>query len=415
MSSSSFLLTSVRFISSQGLANVLRLVSGLLVVRMLDPLQYGLYTGMGVYLNYILLSQFGVLNGFAREFPFLMGKAKIAESERLLASAFTITALISIVSGISFVLLAIHYFVNDNNSEGIVAFGYVVIAAVHLLNKKFLRSMYITNVDFRNLSRISLYIGLVNVVSVLLVYVFGFYGLIARGVLLAVYESGLLFRYLTYEFSVSFDLSPIIRMLKIGWPIFINGQIPAITLTIISTLLFTHAGAEEFGLYSLASTFFAAISILPASFGQIIFPRLSKLYGENVNVKEIVLQNLHSVFFQLLLTAVACLIFYIILPLLIREYLPKYVGAIQCARWLVIVAALQSLGAFNSIFNVMDYRFLLSLMLLTGAVINIAFIYTNSQSFSLISADLVAQGMAIGMLVQNMLGVLGLVWIIRAN
>ena len=64
----------VKFASAQVISNFLRLISGFLVVRLLEPSIYGLYTGVGVYLGYILLGQGGIINGLGRELPFELGK-----------------------------------------------------------------------------------------------------------------------------------------------------------------------------------------------------------------------------------------------------------------------------------------------------------------------------------------------------
>ena len=64
----------IKFASAQVISNFLRLISGLLVVRLLDPSLYGQYTGVGVFLGYILLGHGGIINGLGRELPFELGK-----------------------------------------------------------------------------------------------------------------------------------------------------------------------------------------------------------------------------------------------------------------------------------------------------------------------------------------------------
>lgn len=64
----------LRFVSSQVISNFMRLIAGFFVVSMLDPEQYGRFTGVGIYLGYFALGHVGVINGLGRELPYQLGK-----------------------------------------------------------------------------------------------------------------------------------------------------------------------------------------------------------------------------------------------------------------------------------------------------------------------------------------------------
>jgi O-antigen/teichoic acid export membrane protein len=70
----SFCKVLTRFASAQTVSTFLRLISGLLVVRLIEPEIYGQYTGVGVFLGYLLLGQGGLINGLSRELPFELGR-----------------------------------------------------------------------------------------------------------------------------------------------------------------------------------------------------------------------------------------------------------------------------------------------------------------------------------------------------
>ena len=71
---SSFGKVLIRFASSQIISHFLRIISGFLVIRTLDPETYGTFTGVGIYLGYFALGHIGVINGLGREFPYQPGK-----------------------------------------------------------------------------------------------------------------------------------------------------------------------------------------------------------------------------------------------------------------------------------------------------------------------------------------------------
>jgi O-antigen/teichoic acid export membrane protein len=96
----------IRFSSSQLIFNALTLVSGFLVVKLVDPKTYGSFAGYQVYLGYILLMHGGILNGLNRELPYLLGKGDNKYSEELVASANLLTLVIGIISSFVFSLRA---------------------------------------------------------------------------------------------------------------------------------------------------------------------------------------------------------------------------------------------------------------------------------------------------------------------
>ncbi|MDZ7846854.1 MAG: hypothetical protein U5L96_08820 [Owenweeksia sp.] len=58
--------------------------------------------------------------------------------------------------------------------------AYTVMGGFHLLRKQFLPVLYRTNKDFDSLSRQNILTGIGNLLTVVLVWIFGVYGLIAR-------------------------------------------------------------------------------------------------------------------------------------------------------------------------------------------------------------------------------------------
>jgi len=50
------------------------MLSGFLVVSLIDPELYGQFTGIGVYTGYILLGHGGIINGLGRELPYELGR-----------------------------------------------------------------------------------------------------------------------------------------------------------------------------------------------------------------------------------------------------------------------------------------------------------------------------------------------------
>ena len=94
-----FLKTVANFIARNGIGNVLRLVAGFLVVRLVSPEEYGTFTSAGIFMGYLFIAQFGIVDGLSREFPFLTGRGRDELAQQFSHTAFT---LISILSGLAF-------------------------------------------------------------------------------------------------------------------------------------------------------------------------------------------------------------------------------------------------------------------------------------------------------------------------
>ncbi len=92
----------LRFASSQLLSSSISLITGFVIMRLVNPESYGLFTSFQVYLGYITLMHGGVLNGISRELPYLLGKGEKSYSLELVSNANFITFLISSISTIAF-------------------------------------------------------------------------------------------------------------------------------------------------------------------------------------------------------------------------------------------------------------------------------------------------------------------------
>ncbi len=396
--------TLIRFASSQVISNFLRIISGFLVVRMLDPEQFGLFTGVGIYLGYFALGHVGVINGLGREFPFHLGKGNEEYGKQLSNSTFGVTAIVAVLTSVFFLVLAVYNLVNGNSLQGIVFLTYVFIGGLNLFNTAFLPALYRTNLDFGKLSKINMVIGVWNLLSVGFVWLFGFWGLLIRGAFLALLQAWMLFRKKPYPLKLQLIKDDIVHLVKIGFPIFMVGQVNPLWGNIINNIIFAFGGAKYFGLYALANIVQTSMLVIPQSFSQVIYPRMSIMYGEGKTPREIILLNLKPLFFQFFVILAVALVGVVILPLIIPFLLPKYTAGIEAAQWIMFVPVVLSFGAMNNIFNVTKQQKYYFIALITGAIIGTLYIVyrLSSSEFNLL---VFPQGMILGKLFQQVVAI----------
>jgi O-antigen/teichoic acid export membrane protein len=402
----------IRFASAQLISNGLRMLSGFMVVRLLSPADFGLFTGIGIYLGYILLGHFGVINGLGRELPYELARKNDEEAKALAYSAFGLTVILSIIASLTFLILGLFHWWKGEVLIGTIYCSYSVWAFFHLLNAQFLPVLYRTNNDFNALAKQNIYYGFGNLFTVLFVYFFGIYGLMIRSVFLAIYQFLLLYKNKPFGLKLQLNLSHIRRLFKTGIPIFLVGQVSMLWETIMNSILFSIGGAISYGLYSLSYIVQGAIGIIPVAFSNVIYPRMTIMFGEGLAPYEIIKRNLKPLFFQLFFMLGIAIIGYFSLPTVISYVLPKYIGGVKAAQWTMFIPVVQSFSSILNIYNVIKKQGFYLFSLVTGAAIGCSYVFIrlNTGVFSL---EFFPQGILIGTIIQQALSLMFLRFIIK--
>lgn len=403
----------MRFASAQIVSNFLRLLSGFLIIRLLDPSEYGLYSGIGVYLGYIMLGHGGIINGLSRELPYELGRNNDEYAREMASSVYVLSLLISALAAVVFMVFTIGHLIAGNYLTGLIYMAYVLVAGLQLLNKQYLPVLYRTNKDFDSLSRQNILKGFGNLLTVLFVWYLGIYGLIIRGAILALYEFILLFKNKPYSLTLTYNLAHFKKLFKTGFPIFMVGQVNQLWAIIMNTIIFSFGGALYFGLYALSTIVQGAIGIIPGAFSQVIYPRMSIMLGKGKSVLEILRANVKPLIFQFGVMLAVGIIGALLLPVIIPLVLPKYIDGIVAAQWMIFVPALRSFGALNNIYNVVKKQKWYFVSLVTGAIVGSLFVYLkiHQKGFYL---EVFPQGLLLGTAIQQILS-LGFIKLLLNN
>lgn len=394
----------MRYASAQVISNLLRMLSGFLVVSFIKPELYGQFTGVGVYMGYMLLGHGGIINGLGRELPYELGRGNDRYAREMASSVYVLSLIISILTSLIFLGFGIGHFISGKYLSGLIFMTYSLIGGLNLLNNQFLPTLYRTNKDFDSLSRQNILLGFCNLLTVLLVWGFGIYGLMIRGVILALYAFFLLFNNKPYALTLNYDLRHFKKLFKTGLSIFIVGQVNPLWTTIMNNIIFSMGGALNFGLYALSSIVQGAIGIIPGAFSQVIYPRMSIMFGEGKSVSYIIKANIKPLLFQSGVITVGAIIVALLLPFVIPVLLPKYTEGVTAAQWIVFVPVVQSFGALNNIYNVVKKQQWYFFSLIMGAIIGTLFIYWKVKTIYF-QLEFFSQGLLIGYAVQQALSI----------
>ncbi|GGH14800.1 lipopolysaccharide biosynthesis protein [Mucilaginibacter phyllosphaerae] len=395
-----FFKTMLHYAASQLVGNMFRLISGFLTVRLIEPQIYGIFTGYGVYLGYILLGPLGLSNGLSRELPYEMGRGNDAYAGKLANSVFVVMTILGAIAASAFIIWGSVEAYHHHRDAAIVLFTYSVSAALVLMNKHFLPVLYRTNKDFKKESKINIAVSIANVVTVVMVWYWGLMGLCVRGIILIVFETSLLNYFKPYKLKFEWNKEDLKKLFKTGLPIFFVGQVNPQWTNIMNTLLFSFGGALNFGYFALCSITQATIGIIPNAFSQVLYPKMSRMYGEGKSLKTIYYSFRKAAYLQSVFIFGIAVIGTFIIPWVIPPLLPKYVNGIAAAQWMMFVPAVQSLSLMNNLFNVAKKQTWYFLSLIAGAIGGTIYILIRLKlgTFNLVFFP---QGLIVGAIIQQ--------------
>jgi O-antigen/teichoic acid export membrane protein len=385
--------------SSQMISNVIRIVSGLLIAKLVLPQTLGLFNGYGLILGYLPILQVGVMNGLNRELPYLFGKNKPEQANKIAAVAqFWELGLAILVSTVLIILATIQL----SHGHYIQAAGYFTYALVSFhkfYGINYLHILFRSNSDFNKLSVITLVVALFSLVLILPVWLWGFYGLGLRLILVSLIEFGLLWEFKPLIVKPRFETVVFKEIVKVGFPIYVVGYVFALWTVIQNTIVFKYGGSQQYGFFSLSIMVQASLAILIGAVTSVLYPKLAFEFGKGATVKTLLQLSFKPVFIVFAILVPSVIILWYLLPIVVTIWLPKYIGGIQAAQWTLLTLLISVFGTFNVIFNVVKRQKDYLISIVAGIVSYLGMIYSlySIHGFTLV---MFPKAMMVGLFVQ---------------
>lgn len=385
--------------SAQMTSNIIRIISGLIIAKLLIPETLGLFNGFGLIIGYLPIAQLGVMNGLNRELPYLFGKNE-HEKARHFASVAQFWELG--LACISFAILFILSLAKLFQGNYLYFAGYLTYAftAFHFFySTNYLQILFRTNRDFNKLSAIALIVSATSLLLIILVWKWGFYGLGLRLVLISAIEFILLYKYRPLRVKPLWNTSIYKEIVKVGMPIFIVGYVFSLWGVLQNTIVFKFGGPQQYGYFSLAIMVEASLAVLIGAVNQVIYPKLSFEYGKGTSLNSLLKIILKPVIIVFAILVPSVVLMWLALPLVVKWWLPQYINGIAAAQWTLITLFISVFGAFNLIFNVIKKQkdYLISIIAGIAAFTLMLFLLYLNQGFNLV---IFPKAMLVGKLVQ---------------
>lgn len=369
-----------------------QIISVFLVAKFILPEDLGLWTIANVFIVYSALLNLGIISGLNRELPFNLGKGDHNKAEAIVGTSMLymwIVILIMIVTGS---VISVFYLNALSFKTMISGLAITLLSAMSFL-ENFLLATYRSNSSFNKLSRIQLLQTILNLVTLALIYFYGFFGLIFKTVFVQLIYVIILYRSRPFKVKHKWNKHAFYDVLKVGFPIYILAYLQSSAATFDKVLLSritdkVHLGYYSFGMYS-----FIALCLIPTAISNFVYPKLTYKYGRDNNT-----MALWKDFKKIMLGMFAMLmpvsiVVWIAAPYLLQTFFPAYVNGISAFRILAVAAVFMgtTVGG-NVILTIKKWKYIITYQV-TYAVSLVIFPFI----FSMLYKDKVT-GVALGVL-----------------
>ena len=384
------------YFGSNAIAMVVQAVSGLLVARIAGPSNMGIILTASVIIPFSRFVLLAVPNGLNRQLPLLIGQGRRDEAQALANTTWSWTRHSGILIGVGLLFTAL-YTIGwlDKRQLGEAWFVYAIVLPLQLCNDT-VSVTYRTSGDFLNLSKIKIVISGLAIATVPLLLIDPWYGLLARVILLDVVNYKALRRFASIKMRSNFNRVHFFRLIAIGFPLFGVGYLYSLFGVADRTLIIKFFGIQEMGMYTPAMQIMAALSILPASINQVIYPRMCIRYGETGTSRSLA----RLAFLPPLALSIGLLPFFAFgwwfVDPFVHWVLPDYIAGIPAARWIVIAmyfhSLTSSLNVFHTVYRLIPYA--IFIIVGVGVMLGVTFFAIKGLGWGIEAAAL---GRAAGM------------------
>ncbi|TDL32515.1 hypothetical protein E2R51_07440 [Jeotgalibacillus sp. S-D1] len=312
---------------------VVSFVTGIWIRNILGPEEYGIWLIYSLFLVYGYYMQFGILDGFSRDVPRLLGQSRFKQANEVRSVVYTWMLMSSGGSFIGAVVLLILPLSMTETVMGILALLLVPFQNMVLFHNHY----FLTSQRFNKVAVIQLFIGSIQYVVMALCAVFmGIYGLflgVFIGCIAAlIYSRSKMKRKLPLKWN-----GPLFKsMLAYGFRITLIGILLSLFTTLDRILIYTFFDSASVGHYGIIAFIFQGIMVLPAVFHQVMYPKINFQYGatgEKKSLMPIILKP------TILLSYGSPLILgtaFFVFPWFVGLLMPEYVSGISAARIVII-------------------------------------------------------------------------------
>ncbi len=348
--------TMVRFTMASTWFNLVGMICSIIVLKWIPPDELGLWQSFLLIQTYALFVQGGVITGLGRELPFLVGKGSHDEAREMAAAAqrMAFAAGGLLLSG----LLLIPFLKLDARS--LLALATVLITSALNLYQIYLGYTYRGNKYFDRLANIQFMDGSLMFLSLPLVLWLGYNGLVLRYLGLVLIGTLVRFWFRPMKNLPAFRFGCYRTLFATGFPIFVSEYLLSAVNTFPRLVLLHVSGVLAVGLYAPANAALGLMYMLPRTLSRYVLPKMSHRFGQTNDPRSLWPMAWKSTIVFLILGAIALVIGWPLIPIVLETWFPAYAGSTQAARWCLVAGSFMGTGiSINALYTLKAWKLLM--------------------------------------------------------
>ena len=301
-------------------------VMNIAAMHWIGPADLGVWRSLALIQTYSPLLLAGIIHGMSREFPYNLGRGNPEIAHRQVACAAAIS-----LSGAGLVLmgcLATAAAMTSSSMELRFSLVGLAICVSTQFYRLFLQATFRTNQAFIKLTRLYIIESTLNIVSLVLVIKWGYYGYVVKLASVEIIMTILSHYHRPVKVKPQFLWEEVPNLIKVGIPIFLFGYVNSIIATFPRMLMLLKNGTSTVGLYTPAESVLVMIMLLPNSVSQYIYPKMTYQYGKTSNPSQLWNMAWKSIVALFIVNLGIALGGWLLLPTIIKLYFAKYLNSI---------------------------------------------------------------------------------------
>ncbi len=312
--------------------NLSRLISGFFIYQWISPYHMGIWQTMILIQTYFGFAKLGVVNGMNRELPFYLGKGQKDKGMSLVNN--TLFYNLFIIGTLLLVLLfGNKYFVKKDFFLPVLTIFIVISAQTY---STFLQGVYRSYLRFDIITKAFFIEGTLRLASIILIYFYNFKGFLGREIIVVIIMAILLHLFSPIKLKPVFQKKIFLILVKTGFPIFLFSYLIQVADTIPRFLILKNMDITSLGLFAPAATILGVLLIIPNSLSSFFYPKLTHNLGKSNSIARL-FKAVIKVHFGISLVLLPVIVTaWFVLPIIIEEYIPKYIGSIEIIHLILI-------------------------------------------------------------------------------
>ena len=355
---------------------IVRLFTGIVNARVLTPFLYAVNSLASTIVRYASYSHLGVQNALNRQLPIDYGKGDVTEAEVNLSSTFWYICTLSV----GLTMIAGTLFLGNITFSHIIDREYypdIWLLSVSTLFYQYFISFLISTKQFFLIAKLRMKFDVTGaLLSVVVVYLFKLHGLLIALATLQIVEIFVIIGRTSFRVRRILSIGRIISMTKIGAPILITSLLIFFFTTMDLILVASKFERQMVGLYGFAITCVGFFRVYAMSISDVLAPKIGGHFGAN-NEEAGSLKIFATDYTFVMIQSLAMIagVFFFVLPIIVRGFLPAYANSIAPYRFLLLSALSMTIyipcGHITTILKKQKQTIILSIgvIVLTGLVL----------------------------------------------